>query len=80
MGLMRHAKDAGIKMPDDLAVVGYDGLDTGSLISPALTTLKQPLVEMGKIAFEMLAAHMLDKNLKPEIKIFKPELIVRESV
>jgi DNA-binding LacI/PurR family transcriptional regulator len=80
MGFMRHAKDAGIKMPDDLAMVGYDGLDTGSLISPALTTLKQPLVEMGKTAFEMLAAHMLDKNLKPEIKIFEPELIVRESV
>jgi len=79
MGFMKQARDSGVKMPDDIAIIGYDGLDTGSLMSPALTTLKQQVVYMGREAFEMLRVHMANKDAKPEIKVFEPSIIIRES-
>ncbi|PKL91431.1 MAG: hypothetical protein CVV21_07555 [Candidatus Goldiibacteriota bacterium HGW-Goldbacteria-1] len=79
MGMIKRAKEKGVKIPDDIAIIGYDGLDTGSLVTPSLTTLKQPVVDMGRAAFDMLKKLMEEKNVKKEIKVFEPELIIRES-
>ena len=48
-------------------------------MTPSLTTLKQKVVDMGREAFEMLKLRMANKDIKPEIKVFEPTLIVRES-
>jgi DNA-binding LacI/PurR family transcriptional regulator len=79
MGMIKRAKEKGVKIPDDIAIIGYDGLDTGSLVTPSLTTLKQPVVSMGRAAFDMLKKLMEEKDVKKEIKEFEPELIIRES-
>lgn len=78
MGIMRGAKDNGVKLPDAFAITGYDGLDSGSLISPALTTVKQPVFEMGKYAFEYLH-RMMNGGPSEGIKVFEPKLLERES-
>jgi len=79
MGMMRHAKDTGVKIPDDIAIIGYDGLDSGSLSSPELTTVKQPVFEMGTRAFKMIMDMIENPEKKYEIEVFKPELLVRGS-
>ncbi|HNZ29297.1 MAG TPA: LacI family DNA-binding transcriptional regulator [Candidatus Goldiibacteriota bacterium] len=79
MGMIKRAKEKGVKIPGDIAIIGYDGLDTGSLVTPSLTTLKQPVVSMGRAAFDMLKKLMEEKDVKKEIKEFEPELIIRES-
>src|SRR4029453_4548069 len=49
-GFMRVALQRGIRMPRDLSVIGFDGLPHGALFYPALTTVSQPMREMGRIA------------------------------
>jgi DNA-binding LacI/PurR family transcriptional regulator len=48
------AKELGLRVPDDLSVVGFDDIPIASQVSPALTTVRQPLVEKGRIAAELL--------------------------
>lgn len=47
LGALHYAHTQGIRVPDDLAVVGFDDLDEAALFSPALTTVRQPLRELG---------------------------------
>ncbi len=78
MGIMRGAKDKGVKLPEAFSITGYDGLESGSLISPSLTTVKQPVFEMGMYAFEYLQ-RLMNGGANEGIKVFEPQLIVRES-
>jgi LacI family transcriptional regulator len=78
-GLLKKAADYGIKIPGDIAVIGYDDIDISALTNPPLTTIRQPIVEMGEKAVELVTVFR-DKVLKEpqEIK-FEPELIKRDS-
>lgn len=49
MGAMRAAKSKGLSVPDDIAVTGFDGLGYENIMHPAVTTVAQPVVEVGKI-------------------------------
>lgn len=55
IGALEAARDAGKRVPEDFALVGFDGIDLGQLITPRLTTIKQDTKEMGRLA----AKHML---------------------
>ncbi len=80
MGLIKRAQERGVKIPDDVAIVGYDDIVVSSMITPALTTIKQPIFEMGRTAVKMLISQMeSEKNIVNEVVIFQPELIIRES-
>jgi LacI family transcriptional regulator len=48
------ARELGLRVPDDLSVVGFDDIPVASQVSPPLTTVHQPLVEKGRIAAELL--------------------------
>lgn len=66
-------------MPEDIAVIGYDGIPVASAITPSLTTVRQPVEKMGNEAFA-IALEAMQGKLKGEKKlVFEPELIVRES-
>ena len=69
----------GLRVPDDIAVIGFDGADYGELVSPALTTVKQPYFEIGVEAVRMLKrltdGHPLEKNTR----FVAPKLVIRES-
>jgi len=81
IGVLDQAKDSGIKVPGDLAVISYDDIYISNLTSPSLTTVRQPIAHMGSQAFDVLMG-MIDGFIPYESKIisFEPELIIRDSV
>jgi len=80
MGIIKRAQELGVKIPDDIAVIGYDDIVMSSVVLPALTTIRQPVFEMGQAAVKMTVERMENENDVPgEVVIFQPELVVRES-
>jgi DNA-binding LacI/PurR family transcriptional regulator len=68
-----------ISVPEDMAVVGFDDIPLASIISPALTTVRQPTAEMAEKATAVLI-NMIESSKKPkDLKLFKPHLVVRKS-
>ena len=79
--VMQMLKDAGIRIPQDIAVVGFNNDNIGKVISPKLTTINYPGFEMGKLAARTLISHLKglwDMNITNTM-VIKSELIVRES-
>ena len=58
MGAMRALQDAGLRVPIDVSVIGFDDIRAAAFISPSLTTVRQPLREMGWMASEYLLARL----------------------
>jgi LacI family transcriptional regulator len=77
-GFMRVALQRGIRMPQDLSVVGFDGLPHGALFCPALTTVSQPMRDMGRVACCRLFEAIEDPG-RVETTEFPMVLIERES-
>ncbi|MGL5860437.1 MAG: LacI family DNA-binding transcriptional regulator [Phycicoccus sp.] len=77
--LQRAAKRAGLSLPDDLAVVGFDDIPAAAVVEPALTTVRQPLVEIGRIVVRLLERAITDPAAPPERRRVIPELVVRDS-
>lgn len=73
-GLIRGLQEAGTRVPDDVAVVGYDDLPLARMVSPPLTTVRQGLPEKIQAAVDLLK-----NGEKGEVRIIKPHLVVRES-
>ena len=76
-GALRAAHEAGLRLPDDLQMVGFD--DTASAAYVGLTTLAQPMVEMGRLATETLLRRLRDPETPPSHTVFAPQLVVRET-
>ncbi|GAA2344386.1 LacI family DNA-binding transcriptional regulator [Saccharopolyspora halophila] len=76
MGAMAACRDRGIEVPRDLAVAGFDDISTLRDVTPALTTVRLPLTEMGRMALEMV---LNDPVAKPRRRKVQGEVIVRES-
>jgi LacI family transcriptional regulator len=60
---LQAAGEAGLRVPDDLSIIGFDGFPRDSLLYPSIATNEQPLIEMGKRAVEILLEHIADKQL-----------------
>ncbi len=79
--IMQVLKDAGIRIPEDIAVVGFNNDIIGKVVSPKLTTINYPGFEMGQVAARSLINHLKgiwDMSLTNTV-VIKSELIVRES-
>ncbi len=78
---LRVLKTLGLKVPDDIALVGFSNSSFGELITPGLTTVKQPAFEMGQAATELLIKLIESKRAVTEFEkvTLQTELIVRES-
>jgi LacI family transcriptional regulator len=80
LGAMRSFLDSGLKVPEQMAVAGFDDIAMSSLIRPALTTIAQPAYQMGVIAAEFLLERLDNgKELAPRSKILEPVLVIRDS-
>ncbi len=79
LGIIMQAKKSGIKIPQDIALIGYDDISVASIMTPALTTVRQPLDEIGKVAFDLALQTLENKNMKLQQIILQPQLIIRES-
>ena len=78
-GVLDAAKDMGVSVPDDLAVIGFDDLFFSGLRHIQLTTIRVPRHEMSALATEMLFSRMADRNLEPRTVILPVELVVRKT-
>lgn len=77
--MIKRAKIEGVKIPSDLAFVGYDDIDFDRVEEPLLTTVRQPAAKMGEVAFETAVNAMEGKIKKPVEIILVPELVVRNT-
>jgi len=78
LGAMYAIQEAGLKIPEDIALVGYDDRDFAAWIRPALTTVRMPSYEMGQAAARLLLEQIGGEELEDATQI-PGELIVRES-
>ena len=78
-GAMRALKDAGRRIPDDVAVVGFDGSPRARTTDPPLTTVHQPVEAMGHEMARLLLARIGGESIADPRVILAPDLVVRES-
>jgi DNA-binding LacI/PurR family transcriptional regulator len=78
IGLMAAAQAAGLKIPDDLSIVGYDDLPMAAWTNPALTTVRQPIVEKGRLAARLLIQRMKGKAVESPAPL-GTSLVIRAS-
>ena len=80
IGAMRAFRDAGLRVPEDVSVIGFDDIQGSAYLTPRLTTVRQPLRRMGEIAAERLLAQISNGNGKVVRQVsVEPELVMRES-
>jgi len=78
-GAMAAIQQAGLRIPEDIAVVGFDGSDLAEMVSPPLTTLAQPSGVMGRRACELLLQKIAQPDVPPQRVVMPAELVVRAS-
>lgn len=78
-GALQAAKKKGLKIPQDLSIVGFDNYDQSAYQIPPLTTVHQPFYEMGRIAMELLESIVQDPQRGSQQVLIEPELVVRAS-
>jgi len=82
-GLIRSLRRLGVRLPYDLAVVGFDDLELADLLTPALTVVRQPVEDLGAnaahVLFDLLDTPCDDWPLKGALTTLKVELIIRQS-
>jgi DNA-binding LacI/PurR family transcriptional regulator len=80
IGCIRALHDCGLRVPQDVSVVGFDDIKEAAFQTPSLTTIRQPLHQMGALAVQTLLAQLRpSENRKFSQIAVEPELIVRES-
>jgi len=79
IGAIRAFQEAGLNVPGDISVVGFDDIAAAAFHYPSLTTVRQPLLRMGKLAVEILIERIeTERQTRSELAV-QPELVVRES-
>ena len=78
-GILQAARQAGLEVPGDLSLVGFDDMPFAELVDPPLTTVRQPVAAMGRTAFQQLLALINKTELEPQTRL-PVSLIVRKSV
>jgi LacI family transcriptional regulator, repressor for deo operon, udp, cdd, tsx, nupC, and nupG len=79
LGAVRAARRAGLRVPDQVSVVGYDDSSLMSCTDPPLSTVRQPIEAMGRAAVAMLVGQIDGATVTADELLFEPELVVRGS-
>jgi DNA-binding LacI/PurR family transcriptional regulator len=79
LGLLTVAKDRGVRIPEELALIGFDDLLIARISSPPMTTIKQPLDKIAEAVYKLVTIHGAEILQKPRKMIFNPELVVRNT-
>ncbi len=77
---IKAAKKLGLRVPEDIGVVGFDNTDISIISEPSMTTVKQPQFQMGFLAGEMLLEKINNTDVPPKQIMLDVEIIVRESI
>jgi LacI family transcriptional regulator len=79
IGALRAIRDHGLRVPEDISVVGFDDIQSAAFQNPSLTTIRQPLYEMGRIAARTVLERVRGQAAAPGMLAVLPELVIRES-
>lgn len=79
IGVLREFHRAGIRVPDDVAVTGYDDIYPARILEPRLTTVSQPLGDLGTRAARRLLERINDRDLDPRVDVLPTRLVTRVS-
>lgn len=79
LGALRAFSEAGVRVPEDVSVIGFDDARHAAFVRPSLTTIRLDLVSLGRIAARYLIELIEDETAIPHQRVLTPELIVRES-
>lgn len=79
IGAMQEARDRGMRLPGEVSVVGFDDTSGAAIVVPALTTVRQPLAEMGRTAVSLLLRQLEQQRFEPLRVELETKLIVRDS-
>lgn len=81
-GIVHVLSTLNVRIPEDIAVAGFDDFDTADILRPALTVVRQPIEDIGRIAAELLFARLQDRQAAPERarrRVLPVELVLRNS-
>ncbi|MBU6244968.1 MAG: LacI family transcriptional regulator [Actinomycetales bacterium] len=79
VGAMAAATQLGLRIPEDLSIIGYDGTNLSALPTLGLSTIAQPIAGMGTLATQLLAAHLDDGLPPPRSTLVEPQLVARST-
>lgn len=79
VGVIKEAKKHGLHVPNDLAIVGFDDQEISTVIDPTLTTVKQPIEQLGEIAATLIIDQLQGKVGLPKRTVLETTLLIRES-
>jgi DNA-binding LacI/PurR family transcriptional regulator len=79
MAVIKAAFEVGLRVPQDLAVTGFDDIDQARLLHPSLTTLRQPLQAMAKDIVDLLVQRLDETKMPIQERRYEAELVIRES-
>jgi DNA-binding LacI/PurR family transcriptional regulator len=79
IGAIRALQESGLRVPQDVSVMGFDDIPSAAFNTPTLTTVRQPLARMGQVAAQTLLERIAGKDDYPSEIAIEPELAVRES-
>jgi LacI family transcriptional regulator len=79
IGALHVARARGIRVPEELSVVGFDDSEEAAIVTPALTTVRQPLAEMGRMAISLLLRLLEHQRVEAMSIELATRLVVRQS-
>ncbi len=79
MGALAGAREQGVRVPEDVSLVGYDDIDFAAYCNPPLTTVRVPAYEMGRLAVKVLVNLIRGREISPQRYLLDTDLIVRAS-
>ena len=79
IGVMEAVRERGLRIPDDVSIVGFDDIPQAANMHPTLTTVHQPLEDMGRVATQLLFEYMADIDLAEKRVVLPTHLVVRNS-
>lgn len=79
LGIIKAVLQSGLKIPDNVMIVGFDDIPTSSIVNPSLTTIRQPTYLMGTKAAELILNQLSNKPIENKHIILEPELIIRDT-
>lgn len=79
IGALQAAKELGLRVPEDVSIIGFDNTILASVTSPPLTTVAQPIEDLGRRAVDLLIDELKNEENSPQKIVLKPELVIRDS-
>ncbi|WP_101844615.1 LacI family DNA-binding transcriptional regulator [Zhihengliuella sp. ISTPL4] len=79
LGAMDVFRSAGVRVPDDVLLTGFDGIEAATLASPPLTTIRQPMIDLGRAAVQVLARRLEHPDAPPLTATLPLQVLLRES-